>query len=273
VNSDGRTTVLRSVRRALDLLRSFEPPPHNRGISELARELGLSKGTVHLLAGVLEEEGFLERDPASRRYRLGPAVFRLAAAAEPDLRLAAREPLHLLYTDTSFPAYLAILVGGRAVVVERAGPTLSFLAALDVGTPLPLHSSALGKALLAWAPPAVREAALAELGSSGLSAMTPSTITSVAALEAELGRVREVGSAWDREESLPGVACVAAPVRGPSGEVIAAVAVAAPAEAVTDETHAGSLEGVVRRAAGAISQRLGYRKGVDAGAVSYQGSR
>ncbi len=259
MGSDGEVTPLRSVRRALDVLRAFEVPPHCRGVSELARALDLSKGTIHLLAKVLEREGFLERDPATRKYRLGPAVFRLTAAARPDLRLAAREPLQHLYTDTSFPAYLAILVGGRAVVVEKAAPTLPFLAALDVGTPLPLHSSALGKVLLAGAPAEAREGALSGIEPASLVAMTPSTITSLPVLRGELDSVQAAGLAWDREESLPGVVCLAAPVRGPGGEVLAAVSVAAPAGAVQEGESAGALEGMVRRTAEAISYRVGYR--------------
>lgn len=273
---------LRSVRRALAVLRAFETPAHTRGVSELSRELRLSKSTVHLLAKALEREGFLERDPATRRYQLGPAVFRLAAAAQPDLRLVAREPLHSLYSDTSFAAYLAILVSGRAVVVERAAPTLSFLAALDVGTPLPLHSSALGKVLLAWMPAGEQEPALEELKRSGFPSLTPSTIKSLSELRRELLRVRETGTAWDREESLPGVVCLAAPVRGPSGEVTAAVSVAAPAWSVAAGEPATVLESLVRRTAETISYRLGFRgaggeagarpvtKGVDLLAVSDQ---
>lgn len=257
--SDGEVMPLRSVRRALDVLRAFEPPPHCRGVSDLARDLGLSKGTIHLLVKVLEREGFLERDPPTRKYQLGPAVFRLTAAAQPDLRLAAREPLHHLYTDTSFPAHLAILVGGRAVIVERAAPTLSFLAALDVGTPLPLHSSALGKVLLAGASDEAREGTLNEIEAASLVAMTPSTITSLTVLRRELDSVQAAGLAWDREESLPGVVCLAAPVRGPGGDVVAAVSVAAPAGAIQEGAHAGALEGMVRRTADTIAYRIGYR--------------
>ncbi len=250
---------LRSVRRALAALRAFEPPPHSLGVSEISRALGLSKGTVHLLTKVLEGEGFLERDAATGKFQLGPAIHILTAAARRDLRLAAREPMHRLYTETSFPAYLAVLLADRAVIVEKAAPTLSFLAILDVGAPMPLHSSAAGKVLLACSPAETRARLLGALKRSGLEPMTPGTITSFDALRAEIEKVARDGFALDREESLPGVFCVAAPVRGADGEMTAAVSVAAPAPAFEDAGQIELVRDMVRRTAEAISYRLGYR--------------
>lgn len=251
-----RSAPQRSVRRALAVLRAFEAPPHVLGITELSRALGLSKGTVHLLARALEAEGFLERHPETGKYQLGAAIYNLTAAARHDLRAAAREPLRRLYADTSFPAYLAVFVGDQAVIVEKAAPALPFLSVLDVGAPVPLHCSALGKVLLAHLPEARREEILG--GPAGLAAMTPATITSVGALRAELAEARRSGVAYDREESLPGVFCVAAPVRAAGGEVTAAVSVAAPARGLPEEGRRAVAD-LVRRAAEAISYRLGYR--------------
>lgn len=250
---------LRSVSRALDILRAFVPPPHTLGISDLARVLGLSKGTVHLLATTLESEGFLERNSETGKYTLGPAVHLLTAAGQRDIRLAAREPLQKLYVDTSFPAYLAIRLGRRAVIVEKAAPTLSFLPVLDVGTPVPFHSSALGKALLANAPDSDREAVLAELEASGIVATTPKTITSLDALREELAGVVRDGLAYDREESLPGVFCLASPVRDALGDVLGAVSVAAPAASLPEGPGRETVARLVRDTAAQVSYRLGYR--------------
>ncbi len=256
----GRQLPLRSVRRALAVLRAFESPPHLQGITDLSRSLGLSKGTVHLLVGVLEGEGFLERDPASGKYQLGSAVHRLTAAAERDLRTMARESLRRLYTDTSFPAYLAVLVGGQAVIVEKAAPTLSFLSVLDVGAPVPFHCSALGKALLAHLGLERREELVTRLGREGLPRMTQSTLTSLDELRAELERVAREGVAVDQEESLPGVVCFGAPVWNAAGEVAAAVSVAAPAASVAGPRQRAATIEILRRAAEAISYRLGWRE-------------
>ncbi len=241
-------------------------------MSDLSRVLGLSKGTVHLLARTLENEGFLEREPGTGKYRLGPAVCVLAAAAQRDLRLAAREPMRRLYSDTSFPVYLATFLAGRAVVVEKAAPTLSFLPVLDVGAVVPLHSSALGKVLLAYAPEEVRAGLIAELDRAGLAATTPSTITSVPALVAELEAVRSAGLALDREESLPGVFCLAAPVWDAAGKSVAAVSVAAPVGTFADGGHREQVAGMVRRTAAAIAYNLGWRGGgEEAWAVAVNG--
>lgn len=250
-------TPLRSVRRALALLRAFEDPPHLRGITELSRSLGLSKGTVHLLVGVLEEEGFLERDPASGKYQLGSALHRLTAAAERDLCALAREPLNRLYQDTSFPAYLAVLAGGRAVIVEKAAPTLSFLSVLDIGTPAPFHCSALGKAVLANLGRERREELLERLAGEGLPRMTAHTLTSTDALRVELDEVARSGVAMDREESLPGVVCLAAPVWNAAGELAAAVSVAAPVASLAAPRSETAAIDILKRAAETISRRLG----------------
>lgn len=250
-------TPLRSVRRALAVLRTLADPPHRQGITDLSRSLGLSKGTIHLLAGVLEGEGFLERDPASGKFQLGSVLHRLAAAAERDLRALAREPLDRLYQDTSFPAYLAVLAGGQAVIVEKAAPTLSFLSVLDVGTPIPLHCSALGKALIAHLDRDRREELLVRVAGEGLPRMTAHTLTSVEALRAELEVVAQTGVARDREESLPGVVCLAAPVWNAANQPVAAVSVAAPAASLAGPRPEAATVDILKRAAATISRRLG----------------
>ncbi|RJQ08818.1 MAG: IclR family transcriptional regulator [Bacillota bacterium] len=259
VKAAGRAASVRSVRRALSVLRAFEDPPHSRGISDLSRALGLSKGTVHLLTVTLEKEGFLEKDATTRKYRLGAAVHGLTAAAQRDLRVTALEPMRRLYADTSFPVYLAIMLSGRAVIVEKAAPTLSFMSVLDVGSQVPLHSSALGKVLLAHATDPERDQLLAELERLGLPAATPATITSIQVLRDEINSIRARGLAFDHEESLPGVACVAAPVLDPSGRAVAAVAVAAPAASFPEDGQRKVVGGMVKRTADNISYRLGYR--------------
>jgi IclR family acetate operon transcriptional repressor len=244
------------------VLRAFEAPPHVQGIADLSRALGLSKGTVHLLAKVLEAEGFLEKDEITGKYQVGPAVGRLVASTRRDLTVVAREPMQELYAGTSFPVYLAVLIGDEAVIVERAAPTLSFLAVLDVGARIPMHCSALGKALLGHQPVRRREELLDALERKGLQAMTPATITTVSGLRAELEAVVRSGVALDREESLPGVFCAAAAVWDAEGGPVAAVSVAAPAGRVPEEGRQALVE-LVRRTAGVISYRLGHRARTD----------
>ncbi len=255
-----REGTVRSVARALGILGTFERPPHCWGISELSDQVGLSKGTVHLLVKSLVAAGFLEQDAASRKYRLGGAVHRLAAAlpSRDDVRTVARQHLTKLTAVTSLPSYLVTLVGDSAVLVEKAEPQLPLMLVLQVGIKLPLHCSALGKLLLAYLPDARREALLAEMEAAGLSEVTPHTITDMCTLRGELAAIPAGGHALDREESLPGLFCVAVPVRDGRGEVVAAVAVGALIPALSEQTYPTVLP-VLQQCANAISAGLGHR--------------
>lgn len=254
---DENAVTGRSVRRALGILRVLAENSRGLGVTELAERSGLAKGTVHLLLKVLEEEGFTEQDGLTRRYRLGREARRLGVAVVrgTDLREIARSHLGALCDRAGMPAYLATLVGDRAVLIEKAEPLVPLVAVLPVGTPLPFHSSALGKVLACHLAPE-RQRTLLDLW--GTPAFTENTITDREAVLREWERVRREGLANDEEESLPGLSCVAAPVRDGAGAVVAAISVAGPSQRVEgDRAHLAAL---VREAARGISLQLGWQE-------------
>lgn len=257
-----RASTVRSVTRALGILQVFAQPPHRWGITELAARVGLAKGTVHLLVQTLLAAGYLEQEPASRKYRLGSAALQWLAGMNPgeDLRSVARRHLERLTAATGLPSYLAAMVGEGAVLVEKAEPPLPFLLVLQVGITLPLHSSALAKLLLAHLPPPRQTALLERLAAAGLPAVTPQTITDPGALAQELAAIARQGYALDREESLPGLFCVAVPIRDGSGAVVAALAVGALTHVLSTANYRAVLP-QVQACAAAISAQLGYRGG------------
>lgn len=238
---------VRSVARAVGILKAFLKPPHEWGITELSEQLGLAKGTVHLLVKTLEDEGFLEQVPEGRKYRLGKAVHDLAMVTlgRADVRALARGYLNQLCAELAVPCYLAMRIGGKAVLVEKAEPLLPFMVVLQVGAVLPYHSSALGKVLLAYAPEPEREQILLSLA---MPASTRRTITDPEALRVELATVVQQGYALDREETLPGVFCVAVPVWGRDHTVAAALAVAATSATITDRNYHKYLLGLKKYA-------------------------
>jgi DNA-binding IclR family transcriptional regulator len=245
---------IQSVRRAAALLRALAGEAPALGVSELARRAGLHKSTASRLLATLEREGLVERAPGSDRYRLGFELARLAGQATHfgDLRPAAREALLALADSARETVHLAVRDGDEVINVEQvAGPHL-VREANWLGRRTPLHCVANGKALLAFAPPAVVERVLA----GPLPAFTARTITSPAALRRELGLVRERGYATALGEVEEGLHAVAAPVLNRDELAVAAVSVSGPSYLVTPE-RIPELGALAVEAAARIAARLG----------------
>ncbi|HWQ15581.1 MAG TPA: IclR family transcriptional regulator [Roseiflexaceae bacterium] len=249
-----RESGIQSVRRAVALLRALAGDAPALGVSELARRAGLHKSTASRLLATLEREGLVEREPGSDRYRLGFEIARLAGQVTHfgDLRLAARPALLALAEAARETVHLAVRDGDEVINIEQvAGPHL-VREANWVGRRTPLHCVANGKALLAFAPPAVLERVLA----GPLPAFTPRTVTSPAALRRELALVRERGYAAALGEVEEGLHAVAAPVLGRDELAVAAVSVSGPSYRVTP-ARLPELGALAREAAGRIAARLG----------------
>ncbi|MER5849496.1 IclR family transcriptional regulator [Streptomyces sp. NPDC002012] len=213
-----------AVQRALDVLHCFHDNGPDLSASDLARRLGLSVSTAHRLARTLFGAGFLEQDARTSRYRLGPAVTELGRLSyhQRGLHLAAPE-LTDLAERTGATADLALRSGPHAVIVAGGSVTPR------MGLRRPLHSTALGKVLLAWARPG-------EGGPSSLPplpAFTDRTIVEPAALETELTKVRTDAYALNDGESAYGVRTLAVPVLDGAGYARFALAVRATPSVIT----------------------------------------
>jgi len=257
VNRDGvaRTATLGSVANAARALKSFTNLEPEWGVSDLARRLGVAKSTTHRVLATLTDEGLLEQNADSGRYRLGLAVFDLAAAVQSlDLHEAAMAAMTDLRNRTGETVQLAVLDGREVVYVERLDSPNLLRLFRDLGRRNSAHSSASGKALLAFSPP---EAVDRLLRSWKLRARTPHTITTVTALRAELSHVRERGYACNRNEYEIGVVSVAAPIHDASGTTVAAVSVAGPSSRL-DPIELQVAQATMETAA-LISRRLGFR--------------
>ena len=217
-----------AVQRALGLLHCFHDNGPDLSVSDLARRTGLSVSTAHRLARTLVSTGFLDQDEQTTRYRLGPAVAELGQLTfhRRGLHLAGPE-LDLLARRTGATADLAIRSGPHAVILVGA----SVRPDTGLGLRRPLHSTALGKVLLAWPRPGETDAPA--LGP--LEPFTDRTITEPALLLAELEHVREVGHALNDGESAAGVRTVAVPVLDHGGQARFALAVRSTPERLTDD--------------------------------------
>ncbi|MDX6741515.1 IclR family transcriptional regulator [Actinocorallia sp. A-T 12471] len=210
------TQRTQSVDRALAVLRAFRDGGPTLGISELSRRLELSTSTAHRLARSLVTAGFLEQDAAGARYRLGPTVAELGQLGFHQRGLHRAGPeLAALGRATSTTVDLAMHSEREALILvgDSVRPDTG------LGLRRPLHSTALGKVLLAWSPPSD----LDDLGP--LPAMTDRTIVDPAELREELAQVREDGYAVNDGESQDGVRTLAVPVLDRAGHARYALAV------------------------------------------------
>ena len=207
LSRDESTGSVGTLARGLDILELFGGESPELTQKEISERLDLPVPTVHRLAKVLVERGWLARDPASRRLRLGLGATRLMSGLPlPDL---AREHLRGLAESTGETANLATLDGGEVLyLVSETGSRLLTLRS-HAGLRLPVHCTALGKALLAQLEDAeARRAA----GAAPYRAVTDRTITSWEPLRASLVRVRREGVAHSRDEFEVGLRSVAVPL-------------------------------------------------------------
>ena len=248
--------VMSSTLRCLQVLELLAQEPNSFSFGDIAAALGIDKTSAHRFIRTLIAAGFVECNPQSRRYHLaGKAlwvgtghlryspVYRAAYGELEDLAHSAENMVHLGVWDNDTVLYL-----------HTVGPPRTVLLFTDLGQRRPVHSTALGKALLAYRPTEDLERVLA----SNSQRYTDRTITSVEAMREELVRIRQQDYSLDDEEGIPGLRCVAAVIRDSRGEVAGALSVSGSLAQLTDE-YIPRYARLVQEAALRASSHLGYR--------------
>jgi DNA-binding IclR family transcriptional regulator len=222
VTGTAQPRLVPAVDRAVRLLGLLEAGPRGMTISQLARELGINKGTMRDLLETLRAHGLLERDEERKHYRLGPRLARLGMAALGQLDLARVAHAYLIDLAHLIGGAVLLVVrdGDRATIVEKADAgQVAVEVSATVGRRIPLAAGACGKVFLSAVDSAEVERHLANLRP------TARTIRDRALYARELESVRQLGYATDDEEYLTGVRATAAPVYDARGRVVAAVLV------------------------------------------------
>lgn len=258
--SQGTSTIvavnrnrLSSVSNAARAVKSFTSHHPTWGISELADHLDLSTSSTHRILATLADEGLLDQDPASGRYRLGLTVFDLAAAAptERSLHEAALTSMFELRSRTGETVQLGVLDGREVVYVERLNSLHTLSVFREFGRRNAAHCSSVGKSLLAFSPKDQREAIL---DGWALPKVTEHTVTDMAEFERELKSIRRRGYSENRQESELGVVSIAAPILDAFDVPIAALSLVGPLERM--DPHRARYAEVVTFLAQAISNQL-----------------
>ena len=211
---------VQSVQRAAALLEAIADSAEPRTAPELAERCGLNRSTAWRILATLEEEGLVDRDPASNRYSIGPAAARLAAAATDSLPRAARPHLEELSRRTGETVSLAVPQRLQLVYVDQVQAP-HVMAADWLGRAVPLHATSTGKALLATLPPEELDAALTR----SLPQFTDRTITDPTELRAELDRTKRRGYAVSRGELETALWGASAAVKDRNERAVAVVSV------------------------------------------------
>ncbi|SDW62113.1 DNA-binding transcriptional regulator, IclR family [Amycolatopsis xylanica] len=240
----GRSTA----NRLLSLLAAFTPAAPVLTLSELARISGLPIATTHRLAGELIEWGALER-LADGRFQIGLRLWHVGSLApgHRDLRSVAMPFMEDLYEATHENVQLAIRDGKRVLYLEKISGRKSVDTMTQVAGRLPLHATGVGKVILAFSGAELFSQVVAE----GLARCTPHTITLPGVLAETLEQVRQNQVAFSLEEMTMGASSVAAPIFGPEGTLVAALALV-----VRSSTNVRPLVAAVRTAALGVTREL-----------------
>jgi IclR family KDG regulon transcriptional repressor len=256
MNKQTGRKVIASVQHALNILNIFEDTHAELGNSDIARLLDMDPGTVAGLVYTLKINNYLDQNPDNRKYRLGLKLVERASIllGQIDLRKTAAPILESLLEWSRESVNLAVRDNQEVVYIERLFGSQSLGIRSELGKRAPLHSTALGKAIMAYLEPnEIRTI----LGDYTFTAVTPKTIVTKKDLLAELEKVRREGYALDEEENELGGRCLAAPVIDHVGKPVAAISVSAPIQRLPKEKIPEYGE-KIKTAAGILSRNIGY---------------
>lgn len=225
------------------------------GVTELARHLDVPKSTAHSHLSTLEQLGYVQKNGDT--YRLGLRFLDLGGYVREEMELyeTGRSELRELAEQTGDWANLMTEENGRGVYVAFARGDRAVELDVYPGKRVPLHATALGKSILAYMPESeVRDI----IDRHGLASLTDETVTDETALFDRLDLIRERGFAYDRQERLQGLKCVAAPVIVDNDRVIGAISVSGPTTRMKGDRFEGEIPELVTNAARIIGINLTY---------------
>ncbi len=257
IRRDGsaRASVSSTVSKAISILDilAFKAEA-GVSLAELCTLVEIPKSSTHRYLVTLQELGLAERK-SDDRYYLGTKIIELAGAylLKSDLRSDSQEALNDLSEMTGETVHLAVPSGTEVVYIAKVESKHALSMFSHLGARLPMHCTALGKAILAFSSRHELHSVLTE----PLITRTPNSITSVEALQDELALIRTRGYAIDNEENEMGIRCVGAAIFDYTTRPIGAISVSAPS-ARMDERRCNLLGPLVQRAAQKISKRKGF---------------
>ena len=251
---EGSGQIVRALDKALSVLLKLSQAEKDIDLATLSAQTGLPKSTLVRLLHTMRLHNVVNQDLQTRRYRLGWGLINLGKAAERqfDLEKIVLPFLEQLKSETGETSSFAILEGTRAVYVAQVAADSIIRGVPPIGSELELHCTAVGKVLLASYPDDLFEQRIVE---HGLPRMTENTIVNSEQLRREVQTAAERGYAVDNEEAEYGGRCIASPIIGSDGSVIAAISITGPINRIREDRIVEYAK-IVSRVANRVTQAL-----------------
>lgn len=248
--------IIQSVDRALRILDLFDEFEQEIKITDISEKMQLHKSTVHSLLQTLKHRGYIEQNPENGKYRLGMKLFERGnlVIRRLDLRTVSKKYLIELSVKSGNTVHLVILDGKEGIYIDKVEGTSATILYSRIGRRIPVHCSAVGKALMANKSSKELQEVLKDYD---YVQQTPNTITDEKLFLTELEKVKENGYAIDKEENEPGITCIAVPIWDHTGTVIAAMSMSQHSASLDQEKIQRTVE-MLKDASVKISRELGY---------------
>jgi IclR family transcriptional regulator, KDG regulon repressor len=248
---------VKSLVKALRILNALGDRPGGLGITDLSGMLKAPKSTVHRLMATLEAVGYVVFDISTSKYVLGSRVARLGEQLNQQSPLLSFgvAALEQLTRECGEASHLAILEGTEVVFISREESKEPMRVSFGTGHRAPAHCTALGKIFLAG----LSDGEIQTLykGKKRLPRLTPRTKARLEEVIAEMGAVRREGIAYDNEEYMPGLRCMAAAIRDYSTRIVAAMSLSMFKHRMTAERKRFFKQALLRASA-ELAEKLGY---------------
>lgn len=248
--------VIQAVDRALKILDLFDEENTELKLTEISEKLSLHKSTVHALLRTLRKHRYIDQNPETGKYRLGMKLFERGSfvVQSLDIRVIGRECLFELSDRSGHTVHLVVLDGKEGVYIDKVEGKSGTTLYSRIGRRVPIHTSAVGKALVAFKN---KEEISELLKDYVFQAHTTNTITSKEQFLKELDVVRRLGYATDKEENEQGVYCVAVPIRDHTGHVVYAMSMSVLAANISED-GLDHIVDMLKESARKLSRQLGY---------------
>ncbi|WP_428908503.1 IclR family transcriptional regulator [Niallia sp. Krafla_26] len=248
---------LSSVKNALRILNSFTMEEPEKKVSEIASELELNKSTVSRTMATLASEGFVDKDPETKKYRLGLSILTLSGVLNSniDVYRESQPILNKLVEQIGETAHISIFDHLDVVYLQKVECSHPVRFLTHIGKRNPAYCTSSGKVLMAYSSNYIVEKIIA----GGLNQYTKNTITDPDQLREHLKQIRKDGYAYSIEEFSEGVITIAAPIYDYTGKVVSALSVVGPIQRI----HRNKIPSIAKKikvACKEISENLGYRE-------------
>jgi len=257
-DSAGRPGGIRSAARTFDVIEELRRR-ESAGVTELATHFDIAKSTAHDYLATLERRGYVVKE--DDEYRLGIRFLQLGGHVRDTCELyrrlyaTAKPEIDKLADETGENVQMIIEEDGLGYILYQSRGNRSVMTDSHIGTEVYLHCTAVGKSILAHLPEERVDKIVAE---HGLPQKTENTVADREELKAEFAKIHETGFAFDHEEQMSGMRCVARPIRTEDGEILGAMSVSGPTRRFNGERFESELPELVRQVTRMIELDVTY---------------